>query len=295
MGFARVQPILGAAPQLEQISRVVAGMTVDSAGQLFRESMLSVNDGEKLAVPTRGSFMALPLAQQQLIFAWSGDIPLTRNDILSHYLHLREISKRLHEEVLKSISGDALLNHARRLGLAQGKTLLLEDMDEMYYVYDLAVYTAPTDRSRAIDRYAKSAKFEAQSDERLMLDAMRRSQFAILLIEQRHDAVGLIATDILRNSKVWLLDVGLEHSMDNGELIATRLLTPGPFSMTAGVNVPFEIEMLEPICMILPQRMANSKLTRIADDRRFAEAVYKVGLADGVMDRIAYLDVADRA
>ena len=94
-----------------------------------------------------------------------------------------------------------------RAGLAQGKTLVLDDMDEMYYVYDLAIYTAPPDRSRAIDRYAKSARFEAQSDERLMLEAMRASQFAILLIEQRHDTVGLIATDILRNSKVWLLDV----------------------------------------------------------------------------------------
>jgi hypothetical protein len=239
--------------------------------------------------------MALPLVQQQPTLAWGGDMPSTRDDILAGYLHLREISKRLHAEVLKSISGDTLLKHARRLGLAQGKTLILDDMDEMYYVYDLAIYTAPADRSRAIDRYAKSAKFEPQSDERLMLDAMRTSQFAILLIEQRHDAVGLIATDILRNSKVWLLDVGLESSMDDGELIATRLITPGPFSMTAGVNVPFEIEMLEPICALLPQRLGNSRLSRIAEDRRFAEAVYKVGLADGVMDRLAYLDLPDRA
>jgi hypothetical protein len=222
-------------------------------------------------------------------------MPSTQDDILARYLRLREISKTLHEEVLKSISGDALLNQARRLGLAQGRTLVLDAMDEMYYVYDLAIYTAPADRSRAIDRYAKSARFEAQSDERLMLEAMRASQFAILLIEQRHDTVGLIATDILRNSKVWLLDVGLESSMDDGELIATRLLTPGPFSMTAGVNVPFEIEMLEPVCMLLPQRIGNSKLSRIAEDRRFAEAVYKVGLADGVMDRLAYLDLPDRA
>lgn len=177
-----------------------------------------------------------------------------------------------------------------RLGLAQGKSFLLEDMDEMYYVYDLAVYTAPADRSRAIDRYAKSARFEARSDDGLMLDAMRRSQFAVLLIEQRRDTVGLIATDILRNSKVWLLDVGIESSMDDGELIATRLITPGPFSMTAGVMAPFEIEMLEPICMLLPQRIGNGKLSRVADDRRFAQAVYKVALADGVMDRVGYLD-----
>jgi hypothetical protein len=235
--------------------------------------------------------MALPLAKQQLTLPWDGDGRSTRDDILARYRRLREISKRFHEEVLNCISRDRLLDHARRIGLAQGKTLLLEVMEEMYYVYDLAVYTAPADRSRAIDRYAKSAKFDAQSDERLMLDAMRASRFAILLIEQRHDTVGLIATDILRNSKVWLLDVGLESSMDDGELIATRLLTPGKFSMTAGVNVPFEIEMLEPICMQLPQRMGNSKLSQMADDRRFAEAVYKVGLAGGVMDRLAYLDL----
>jgi hypothetical protein len=154
---------------------------------------------------------------------------------------------------------------------------------------------AQADRSRAIDRYARSAKFDAQSDERLMLEAMRTSQFAILLIEQRHSTAGLIATDILRNSKVWLLDVGIEGSIDDGELIATRLLTPGPFSMTAGVSVPFEIEMLEPVCMLLPQRLSDSKLSRLAEDRRFAEAVYKVGLADGVMDRLFYLDLPDRA
>ena len=239
--------------------------------------------------------MALPLAQRKPPLDGSGDMPSTQDDLLARYLHLREISKTLHDEVLKSISGDALLNQARRLGLAQGRTLVLDAMDEMYYVYDLAIYTAPADRSRAIDRYAKSARFEAHSDDRLMLEAMRASQFAILLIEQRHDTVGLIATDILRNSKVWLLDVGLESSIDDGELIATRLLTPGPFSMTAGVNVPFEIEMLEPVCMLLPQRIGNSKLSRIADDRRFAEAVYKVGLADGVMDRLAYLELPDRA
>jgi len=239
--------------------------------------------------------MAVPLVQQSPISAPGGDMALTRDAILARYLYLREISKRLHDGALKSISGDALLNQARRLGLAQGKTLLLDHMDEIYYVYDLAVYTAPPARSRAIDRYAKSAKFEPQSDERLMLNAMLKAQFAILLIEQRHDAVGLIATDILRNSEVWLVDVGLESSMDDGELIATRLVTPGPFSMTAGVNVPFDIEMLRSVCMRLPQRIGDSKLSQIAEDRRFAEAVYKVGLADGVMDRLAYLDLPDGA
>lgn len=222
-------------------------------------------------------------------------MPSTRDDILARYLHLREISKRLHQEILGAISNDALLHQARRLGLARGKTLFLDHEDEAYYVYDLAIYTAPADRSRAVDRYARSAGFEAGSDERLMLDAMRISQFAILAIEHRHDTAGLVARDVLRNSEVWLLDVGLENSLDEGELLATRLITPGPFSMTAGVNVPFEIEMLDLVCSLLPQRVATNKLSKIADDWRFAEAVYKAGLADGVMDRLAYLDLPDGA
>jgi hypothetical protein len=239
--------------------------------------------------------MAFPLVQQQPTLPWGPDMRSTRDDLLDRYLHLREISKKLHHEVLGAISADTLLKHARRLGLAQGKTFVLDHEDEMYYVYDLAVYTAPADRSRAIDRYAGSAPFEPQSDERLMLDAMRASQFAILLIERRHDSASLIATDILRNSKVWLLDIGLESSMDDGELIATRLITPGSFSMTAGVNVPFEIEMLEAVCALLPRSIGNSKLSGVAEDRRFAEAVYRVGLMDGVMDKMAYLDLPDRA
>jgi hypothetical protein len=65
--------------------------------------------------------------------------------------------------------------------------------------------------------------------------------------------------------------------------------------MTAGVNVLFEIEMLEPVCRLLPQRIGDSKLSRVAEDRRFAEAVYKVGLAASVTERVRYLDVADDA
>jgi hypothetical protein len=83
---------------------------------------------------------------------------LSRRQVLARYRGLREISKRHHAEVLKFISRDAILRHARRLGLAQGKTLILDDVDEMNYAFDLAIHTASPDRSRAIDRYAKSTR-----------------------------------------------------------------------------------------------------------------------------------------
>jgi hypothetical protein len=221
--------------------------------------------------------------------------PPARNAVLARYRQLREISKRHHHDILKLISGDAMLQQARRLGLAQGRTLILEDIEEMSYVFDLAIYTAPPRRSRAIDRYARSAQLPPGSDEALMLEAMRAARFAILILGRRHDAAGVIATDLFRRTGVWLVDIGLEASLEEGAMMATRLYTPEQFSMTAGVNVPFDLALIEDLYDALPRRLGETRLTDLIDDRRFAETIYRVALADGIMDRVTYLDPPEDA
>jgi hypothetical protein len=61
---------------------------------------------------------------------------------------------------------------------------------------------------------------------------------ALCVFGRRHDAAGVIATDPFRRTYVWLVDIGLEASLEEGAMMATRLYTPEQFSMTAGVNVP---------------------------------------------------------
>ena len=221
--------------------------------------------------------------------------PPARNAVLARYRQLREISKRHHHDILKLISGDAMLQQARRLGLAQGRTLILDDMEEMSYVFDLAIYTAPPRRARAIDRYARSAQLPPGSDEALMLEAMRAARFAILILGRRHDAAGVIATDLFRRTDVWLVDIGLEASLEEGAMMATRLYTPEQFSMTAGVNVPFDLALIEDLYDALPRRLGEARLTDLIDDRRFAETIYRVALADGIMDRVTYQDPPEDA
>ena len=221
--------------------------------------------------------------------------PPARNAVLARYRQLREISKKHHHDILKLISGDAMLQQARRLGLVQGRTLILDDMEEMSYVFDLAIYTAPPGRSRAIDRYARSAQLPPGSDEALMLEAMRAARFAILIIGPRHDATGVIATDLFRRTRVWLVDIGLEASLEEGAMMATRLYTPEQFSMTAGVNVPFDLALIEDLYDALPRRLGETRLTDLIDDRRFAETIYRVALADGITDRVTYQDPPEDA
>ena len=188
-----------------------------------------------------------------------------------------------------------MLQQARRLGLVQGRTLILDDMEEMNYVFDLAIYTAPPRRSRAIDRYARSAQLPPGSDEALMLEAMRAARFAILILGRRHDAAGVIATDLFRRTDVWLVDTGLEASLEEGAMMATRLYTPEQFSMTAGVNVPFDLALIEDLYDALPRRLGETRLTDLIDDRCFAETIYRVALADGIMDRVTYQDPPEDA
>ena len=239
--------------------------------------------------------MALATALHELNVYGNDNSLSGRGEVLARYRQLREISKRHHHEMLKLISGEAILHQARRLGLARGKTLILDDMEEMNYVFDLAIHTALAGRSRAIDRYARSARFAAPSDEALVLEAMRAAQFSILVIERRHETAGLVATDLFRRATVWLVDIGLENSMPDGGVIATRLFTPDRFAMTAGVNVPFDLAFIEDIHAGLPRRLGKSKLTALIDDRRFAEVIYRIALAGGIMDRIAYQDLPDDA
>jgi hypothetical protein len=218
---------------------------------------------------------------------------LSRGEVLARYRRLREISKHHHNEVLNFISGDAILHHARRLGLAHGKSVILDDMEELNYVFDLAIHTASADRSRAIDRYAKSVRLVPGSDELLVLDAMRAARFSILCIERRHAVAGLITTDLFRRTERWLVDIGLESSVPDGSLMATRLYTPERFSMTAGANMPFDPEMVEDLAAELPRHLRGKPIAAIIDDRRFAEVLYRVALAGGIMERIKYQDLPD--
>ena len=214
---------------------------------------------------------------------------LSRAEVLTRYRHLRKISKQHHSAALNFLSKDTIMSQARRLGLAQGKTLVLDSMDDLNLAFDLAIHTAPKDRSRAIDRYARAARLAPESDESLVLEAMQRARFSIISIVRRHPAAGLIVKDLFRGVEVWLVDEGLESSLPDGAALATRLYTPEGFAMTAGVLVPLDIELIEDAIAGTPQLLRNRR-EELIDDRRIAEAIYRVALASGLMEKVAYQD-----
>ena len=212
---------------------------------------------------------------------------MTRAEILDRYRQLRAISARHHSAALGFVSRQAILEQARRLGLAEGRMLVAESNEEMTLVFDLALYTAREGRSRALDRYARAARLPPGSDEALVLEAMRRARFSVWHIEQRHETAGLVVTDVLREAQEWLVDENLETSAPEGMAFAGRLCKPENFAMTCGVIVPVDPDLIEELTLgTLAWRRGDP--ARVAQDTRFATAIYRAAIHSGLMNRVAY-------
>ena len=72
---------------------------------------------------------------------------MPQRDILKRDRHLRGITTRHHSAALARLAGPTLLEQAKHLSLAYGRTLIPESEEEMTLIFDLAVHTAKPGRS----------------------------------------------------------------------------------------------------------------------------------------------------
>jgi hypothetical protein len=214
---------------------------------------------------------------------------MSREEVLTRYRRLREISKRHQTEAVRYVPHSALLDQARRIGLAVGKTLVAESMDELTLAFDLALYTAPPGRSRGIERYARSAAVPAGSDDEVVLQAMRQARFSVWQVERRHEAVGLVMQDLMRENSLWLVDESLEQTAPEGMSVAMRVIMPEAFAMTCGVIVPVDAMLLDEVFEEVLGRI-RGEADAIANDRRFATTIYRMAVLEGLMDQVGFAD-----
>jgi hypothetical protein len=211
--------------------------------------------------------------------------PMTRTEILTRYRRLRQISKEHHRAVLDIIAPGVVMDWAKRLGLTQGRTLVIESEHEMTLAEDLATYLPRLGRSHPLDRYARAAPFAPDADEAIVLEAMRHARFSLWRIERRHETVGLILRDLLRGGEVRLVDETMEKNTPLGVEMAARLLRFEGFAMTARIIVPVTPGLVEDVFDCAPAlRRAQGEV--LARDPRFAIGIYRAAVATGAMDSV---------
>jgi hypothetical protein len=200
---------------------------------------------------------------------------------------LRAICTQHHTAVIPFISQAAILEQAKRLRLTTDGAIVTNRTEELALIYDLATYAAKPGRSRAIERYARATHLPHESDEMRVLEAMCHAQFSIWRIERRHLIYGLVATDLLRQTELWLVDEAMTASVRNGLRFGGRLCQLEHFTITNGVVVPVVGELMEQVIAdAMVRRRKNPE--HASDTANLAADIYRAALDDGAVDRVLF-------
>jgi len=209
-------------------------------------------------------------------------------DILARYRRYRELTIKHHNDAIDRVATDTMLERARQLGLASGRTFTFDDEQEWPLVCDLALYTAPAGRSRAVDRHTKAALPKADGEEADVLRAMAAARYSLWKVERHHESTGVILTDTIRGDEVWLVDEAFGYVAKPGWIAAIRLLPVAAFYVTSGTMVPIDNEA---IVRDLSDRLSwvrDRDKDRLSTDPRLPVAVYRAALQHGVLNRVRY-------
>jgi hypothetical protein len=120
-----------------------------------------------------------------------------------------------------------------------------------------------------------------------MLQAMGQARFSVFQVERPHEIAGLLVRDLIREESLWLVDENLERTAPRGTTFAMRVSRPEAFAMTCGVIVPVDATLIEAVFDEVQGRVRGEP-DAIANDRRFATAIYRAAVMDGIMDQIGF-------
>ncbi len=187
--------------------------------------------------------------------------------------------KRFQEIAVQAVPRPKLMEHAKRLGMPvdQGEMAQLSD-DELAYLFDLAIYSAPPGRSRAIDRVVRQHA-RLQGEAVLVLNALSSAWFSIFQVIGIHPDGGLVLEDALGGGEVWVVDEGLSEVAEIGAIVATRLGRVAGYAITCGVMAMLDDGILSGIRQVAQR--GGVAPAELVDEPRFIEGVWRRALGFG--------------
>jgi len=220
--------------------------------------------------------------------------------LVRRYKRLRQVGRELNNLIVETLSREAIDWTARRLGLWQDGTIVFETQDETHVLMDHAIHGYFEDGRNAVDRYIEAHPPQPGSDEAAVLEAARRTFFAILEVEEVVPGVGVWVRDLLRDARFLLVDLGFSQTAAEGDVLATRLLAFEDFAMTSGAALPGGDECLRRVLECLEGldvvRDADGCLRRTR--RQEAETgldITRIFLEEHASSHIGYQDVGEEA
>jgi hypothetical protein len=226
-------------------------------------------------------------------------MPPAHADRLPRYQELRRAGFPLNSRLVQTLSKRDLLDGARRLGLLRAGAIELETEDESAVLMDYCLHDIRRRGKNAIDRFLAQSPPPAGSDERILLEAKRRSWFTLIQVEAAEARTGVQARDLLRDESVFVTDVGFSRSGQLGQVMATRLMDADGIVMTTGAPLPVGVlwpaqrdALLDGLKARLPGADFRHPTPAQASD--LAAAVIRGCLDRGAAGRVSYIDHSGR-
>jgi hypothetical protein len=197
------------------------------------------------------------------------------DEIREFYGRCAAARRRFQEMAVQATPRSKLAEHAKKLGLPVGEEMAQLDEGELAYAFDLAIYTAPPGRSRAIDRVARkhaSLKTEAA----LVLNGLTQSWLSVFKVIGPHPEAGLVLEDALLGGEVWVVDEGLEEFSQPDTVFAARVARVWGFAITCGVVARLDETMLAGFRSVIAEGGIDP--AGLTEDPRFARAVWQRAL-----------------
>ena len=228
---------------------------------------------------------------------------IDRAGLLADYHRLREVSRALHNRLIKQIPKALLTVSAERLGLlspAPGRRgediLLLDDEYEISVLMDYCLYHGRQDGRTVIDQALADAPPAAGSDELLLLQAMQHARFSVFAVEEAAPGIGVHVRDLLRDERLFLVDIGFSQTADPGLLLAGNIISIPDLSMTTGAMLPVDRTIVEDLLQHLPERFSTATVSQFRqlspdDQSELAGFVIHACLAGGAASYVEARDV----
>ena len=158
------------------------------------------------------------------------------------YRHIRAETSDLHLKISDFLGSHKTVEQAAKaLRLLVGKTIVMEDENDMGYMMDFSIYEAKIGAQTAIQYFYDYGPELSAKEDQYLADLLENhvSLFEIVAINPKNHTADL--KDLLNEGKIYTItDVALSGQKNQiRPLIFTRIFTFDNMSMTAGATMAF--------------------------------------------------------
>jgi hypothetical protein len=215
--------------------------------------------------------------------------------LLPRYRELRQVALPLNNRLMDSLPKSVMDEGGKGLGILHGNVLTLDAESVLPVFADHCIYDVLRKGANGVERYLAKSPPPEDSDEMVLLRAMREARFTLLVVEGAEPGVGIEVRDLLRDETMFLVDVGLSQTIRVGTVVASRIMAPEGIAMTTGAALPLGV--LPPadrnaVVELLQSRFKQADFRQLTPQEasELATITIRMALEHGAAEHINYLE-----